>query len=157
MAATVGIPLKEAEKFLADMKERFTIAERWAAHQVENIRTAGYVEDIIGRRMYFMGGRPDDFTTEARNYPVQAGAASSMKMASLNNWYETLFDMNQQVYRYDARQVLQIHDEVVLEVREDQAEEVAHQLTEHMAKVGAELCPDVPIVADVAIEKRWQK
>jgi len=58
---------------------------------------------------------------------------------------------------YDARIVNTVHDEIVVEVREDQAEVVCKLVQDEMIRAGREILKDVPIVADAKIGDYWSK
>lgn len=58
---------------------------------------------------------------------------------------------------WDARTVNTVHDEIVVEVREDQAEEVKHIVEHAMVSAGEAILKDVPIVAEAAVADYWSK
>ncbi len=58
---------------------------------------------------------------------------------------------------YDARVVNTVHDEIVVEVRQDQADEVCHLVEAEMIRAGAEILKDVPVVADAKVGDYWSK
>jgi len=58
---------------------------------------------------------------------------------------------------WDARTVNTVHDEIVVEVREDQAEEVKHIVEHEMVAAGEAILKEVPIVAEAAVADYWSK
>jgi hypothetical protein len=58
---------------------------------------------------------------------------------------------------WDARTVNTVHDEIVVEVREDQAEEVKHIVEREMVAAGEAILKEVPIVAEAALADYWSK
>ena len=58
---------------------------------------------------------------------------------------------------WDARTVNTVHDEIVVEAREDQAEEVKHLVEAAMLDAGKAILKEVPIVADAAVADYWSK
>ena len=58
---------------------------------------------------------------------------------------------------YDARVVNTVHDEIVVEVRAEQAEDVKHVVEREMIRAGEQILKNVPVVADAAIGDYWKK
>ena len=110
-----------------------------------------YAESIMGRKRFFEPENPT-WWTQGRNMPIQSTAGGDMlKKAAIElthwAWKNDI----------DGGIINLIHDEFLAEVREDQAEEFAKAMQYCMEKVGAEMCPDVPIVAGVYIDDMWIK
>jgi DNA polymerase-1 len=88
------------------------------------------------------------FFTQKLNSPVQGTGADILKLAMARLWED-------RGAHPDAVPVLVVHDEIVLECDAEQAQAVAGWLRQHMEAAGAELVPDVPIVAEVAVMADW--
>ena len=84
----------------------------------------------------------------AINAPMQGSAADIMKIAmvAVDRWL--------QESRLDARVILQVHDELVVEVREDLIEEVGARLRELM---GGAAALDVPLIVEVGVGDNWDE
>lgn len=114
----------------------------------------GFVETLFGRRLYLPEIKSSNFMRRqaaertAINAPMQGTAADIIKkaMISVDNWLEES--------GRDARMIMQVHDELVLEVAESQVEEVIAVLTERMS---AAAVLDVPLVVDVGCGNNWEE
>src|SRR5262249_40193802 len=117
-------------------------------------RDAGYVETVYGRRLYLpeIRSRNKQLAQAAEraaiNAPMQGTAADIIKraMIAVDSWLE----------REDApaRLIMQVHDELVLEVREDAVEEVAAGVRARMMSA-SEL--KVPLKVDVGTGPNWDE
>src|ERR671933_522253 len=86
---------------------------------------------------------------EAMNYPVQGASADIAKLA--------LGYIREELEGLDARLINCIHDEFVLECRQDLAEEVAEKTKVAMKRAGEALLEKVPVEVEVAISREWRK
>lgn len=103
----------------------------------------------IGRRRILAGSRNDKYTTRI-NTQVQGTAGDIAKIA-IANIYKCITNAPKD----EAFLISMCHDELVLEVREDLAEEWAQTLKRVMEEAGAEVCQLVPIVAEVSFGDTW--
>lgn len=114
----------------------------------------GYVETLFGRRLYLPeinasnGMRRQAAERTAINAPMQGTAADIIKRAMINvdRWLETS--------GLQAKVIMQVHDELVLEVPELEVEAVSEGLQQHMS-AAAEL--DVPLIVDVGLGDNWDQ
>ncbi len=114
----------------------------------------GYVETLFGRRLYLPEINTSNYMRRqaaertAINAPMQGTAADVIKLAmlSVDDWLSS--------GAADAKMIMQVHDELVLEVAEDQVDEVAQHLRQLMSSA-AEL--DVPLVVDVGSGYNWDE
>src|SRR5205809_3252978 len=117
-------------------------------------RAQGYVETVFGRRLWLpdinAGGGPRRQAAEraAINAPMQGTAADLIKLAmiSVQGWLD---EKNSK-----TKLIMQVHDELVLEVPENELEEVKARLRELMQSV-AKL--DVPLLVDVGVGDNWDQ
>ncbi len=116
-------------------------------------KTQGYVETIIGRRLYLPEvnakhkARQQHALRAAINAPMQGSSADIIKQAMLDihHWIGA--------NNADIKMIMQVHDELVFEVRADKAREFSRQIQTLMT----DAYPlDVPLVVDVGIGKSWQ-
>jgi DNA polymerase I len=120
----------------------------------ELARAQGYVETVFGRRLWLpdinAGGGPRRQAAEraAINAPMQGTAADLIKLAMIEvqSWLDR--------ERTDAKLVLQVHDELVLEAPIDEVDSIKVELAKRMAGV-AEL--NVPLVVDVGSGPNWEQ
>jgi DNA polymerase-1 len=114
---------------------------------VKETRTKGYAETISGRRRYIKEINSRNKTIAMRgeriavNVPMQGSAADIIKLAMVE--CGRVMDDN----KYDARMVLQVHDELVFEVKAESADEFAPVMQKIMESVVA---LDVPLVVNGA-------
>ncbi|HSA08628.1 MAG TPA: DNA polymerase, partial [Candidatus Moranbacteria bacterium] len=148
---SAGIGREEAQKFINTYMEKFSDVARYMKETREFARQNGYVETLLGRRrnipeinspnMQVAGGAE----RMAINMPIQGLAADIMKLAMIAVSENYKSDK-------DIRMILQIHDEIILEVKEDLADEVAKKvkgILENVIKL------KVPLIADVKVGDNW--
>lgn len=108
---------------------------------------------IAGRIRKFGDAAPLDdkgaMRREAMNYPIQGAAGDIAKLA--------LVYVREELKDLDARLVNCIHDEFVVECREEIAEEVAEKTSEAMKRAGTAILKKVPVEVEVATSREWRK
>ena len=118
----------------------------------QKAREMGYVETLFGRRRYLPDINAKNFNRRsfaertAINTPIQGTAADIIKVAMLK------VAENLKKAQVKSRVLLQVHDELVLEVTEEEKDQVA-QIVKDTMEHAVELA--VPLVADVATGKNW--
>ncbi len=154
LAKQIGVERKEAQAYIDRYFARYpgvlAYMERTRAQAAEQ----GYVETLYGRRLYLpeIGSKNAAMRKAAErtaiNAPMQGTAADIMKraMVAVDDWL--------QASGIDARVILQVHDELVLEVREDLVEEVAAKLRDLMGKA-AQLA--VPLIVETGSGSNWDE
>ena len=114
----------------------------------------GYVETIFGRRLYLPEIKAENFQRRqaaertAINAPMQGSAADIIKraMISVDKWLSTSV--------HETKMTMQVHDELVLEVPEDEVEAVAQGVEASMCSA-AEL--SIPLIVEVGIGDNWDE
>jgi DNA polymerase-1 len=154
LAKQIGCERKQAQDYIDRYFARYPGVLAYMERTREQAGQQGYVETLFGRRLYL----PDIHARNqalrkgaertAINAPMQGTAADIMKraMVAVDNWLLAS--------GLDARVILQVHDELVLEVREDLLETVAARLRELMAGAAA---LDVPLLVDVGTGNNWDE
>ena len=148
----LGISQEEAKKFIADYFRRFAGVRAYLDRQVEVARAQGYVETLFKRRRYIPEVKDKNFNTRAfgerlsQNSPLQGSAADLIKIAMVRLG-QTLRERG-----FEARILLQVHDELVLEAPPGEVSRVAEIVRDCMGGV-AEL--KVPLVVDVGVGPNW--
>jgi len=143
---------QRASQIIDDYKSRFTGIDSFLATCVEQAKEHDYVETIKHRRRPIRGihaANPQQRALAERvaiNSVVQGSAADLIKVA-MNNVHQRLADEFP-----DARLLMQIHDELVVETTKNDAEQVRDVLVDVMESA---MKLDVPIVADASIGKNW--
>ena len=156
-AGGVGITMTVEEA--ADIREQWLATYTGIADwQQKNAKAAGNSEDgwgevrIPGSGMRrFLLGEMDRLTVRC-NTPIQGAGAAILKLALGSLWPEL-----QKVGELEARVAACIHDEILLLVKEDKAEEWAEKLRIIMEKAEARWLGDIPPLAEPCIGKRWSE
>ncbi len=152
LARTLGISRGEAEAFIQAYLARYAGVERYREETLAKARSEGKVETLYGRVRYLpdVASKNRNLRENAErmaiNAPIQGTAADIMKIAMIR------LDRRLEKERPKAKLLLTVHDELVLEVPEGEAEAVAEVAKEEMGGV-CELA--VPLVVDVGWGASW--
>jgi len=149
LSDTLGISTKEAKSYIDGYFETFPTIKAYLASIADLAKKEGYVQTLLGRRRYFdfehaNGMQYAMFEREAINTVFQGSAADLIKL-SMNKIMQTLVSE-------DARLLLQIHDELIFEVKADKAQLFAREIKEVMEGI---YDLHVPLRVSVAIGKNW--
>ena len=150
----IGVDSKQAKAYIETYFARYPGVREYMDRTRRQAAEQGYVETLFGRRLYLpqiKSSRPQERAGAERtaiNAPMQGTAADIIKkaMVAVDNWL-TESDL-------DARVILQVHDELVLEVREDLVEQVSERIRPLMAKA-ADL--DVPMLVEIGVGNNWDE
>ena len=154
LAKQIGVDRKQSQAYIDRYFARYPGVLAYMERTREQAAAQGYVETLFGRRLYL----PDIHAKNpslrkgaertAINAPMQGSAADIMKraMVAVDSWLTRS--------GLDAKVILQVHDELVLEVREDRVAEVSAELKRLMS-AAAEL--DVPLLVDVGVGDNWDE
>jgi len=154
LARQLGIEQRHAREYIDIYFARYPGVKDYMARTVERAREHGYVETLYGRRLNLPEinakntPRRQYAERTAINAPMQGSAADLIKLAMLrvDAW---LTDSGAQ-----AKIILQVHDELVLEVAEGEVTTVSNAVVEAMSTV-AEL--KVPLVVDTGHGRNWME
>ncbi len=154
LAQQLGIERGAAQQFIDRYFQRYPGVAEYMARTRELARNEGYVETVFGRRLWLpdikAGGGPRRAAAEraAINAPMQGTAADLVKLAMIEveRWLRES--------KLRTRLVLQVHDELVLEVPEEELALIEGELPRRMANVAA---LDVPLVVDVGAGDNWEQ
>jgi DNA polymerase-1 len=145
------LTLAEAENFVKAYFEKFPAVAAYIENTKKQAAELGYVETLLGRRRFFPGLREgttymlrNRLEREAINSPIQGSAADIMKLAMLR-----VADALPKA-KLGGHMLLQVHDELVLEVPENQIEKTA-------AVVSAEMSAAYELKVPLATDMRWGK
>ena len=148
----LGIGRKKAKQYIEEYLEQYSGIKKFMTNITEEAKEKGYVETLFHRRRYIPELKSNNYMVRqfgsrvAMNTPIQGTAADIMKIA-MNRLYDNL--KNKKV---DAKIVLQVHDELILEVKEDDKEKVKEILKESMENA-AKL--EVPLKVEIEEAKTW--
>ena len=152
LSKDVGTTVAEATRYIKSYMMNYPSIDRYLEEVVEQAKLDGYTTTVFGRRRYIpelsaQNGNMRAFGKRvAMNAPVQGSAADIMKLAMIKVRDRLLRE------GLDARIVMQVHDELVVEVRDDQVELCQSILKQEMESV-TEL--SVPLTVDVTCGKNW--
>jgi len=153
LSETAGISLKEAKQFKEEYFSDFSGLKTYLEHSLEQAKKLGYAETIFGRKRFLplIGSLGQIGRQEERiaiNMPIQGLAADIIKlsMIKISNFIKS------KNLEDDVKLILQIHDELILEVKSAIIKEIAPQLKEIMEQV-ADL--EVSLKAEITIGKNW--
>ncbi|HPN54651.1 MAG TPA: DNA polymerase I [Candidatus Moranbacteria bacterium] len=148
---SAGISREEAQKFINTYMDKFSKVAEYMKDTRAFAKKNGYVETLLGRRRNIPEINSPNMQVAngaermAINMPIQGLAADIMKMAMVKVADEYKDDP-------EINMILQIHDEIILEVKEKLADEVAKKVKEIMENV---IKLKVSLIADVKIGDNW--
>ena len=154
LAKQIGVDRKQAQAYIDRYFTRYPGVLSYMERTREQASEQGYVETLFGRRLYLPEIHAKNQAMRkaaertAINAPMQGTAADIIKRAMIKvaQWLDDS--------ALDARVIMQVHDELVLEVHEDQIEAVSQGLKERMGQA-ADL--DVPLVVEVGVGNNWDE
>lgn len=154
LSKQLQIEPNQAKVYIEKYFDRYPGVRRYMDNTRVTATEQGYVETLAGRRLYLPEIRSSNFNRRqaaertAINAPMQGTAADIMKLAMLevDKWLNTS--------KLDARTIMQVHDELVFEVKEDQVDELIAGVTPCMEKAAT---LDIPLVVEAASGKNWDE
>ena len=152
LAKDIGVSRKEADNYIKAYLSHYSGVDKYMQAVTEKAKKCGYVDTMFGRRRYLPELTSSNFNLRsfgervARNMPIQGTAADIIKIAMVRV-YDRLKAENMR-----ARLILQVHDELIVEAPEDEAEKAAAILREEMENA---VSLSVPLTADAHIGRTW--
>ncbi|WP_118878456.1 DNA polymerase I [Haemophilus haemolyticus] len=153
LSRQLGISRPDAQKYMDLYFQRYPGVQQFMTDIREKAKAQGYVETLFGRRLYL----PDINSSNAMrrkgaervaiNAPMQGTAADIIKRAMIKL---------DEVIRHDPdiEMIMQVHDELVFEVRSEKVEFFREQIKQHM-EAAAELV--VPLIVEVGVGQNWDE
>lgn len=153
LSETLGITTKEAKDIIDKYFNSFPTVRAYFRAIVDDSKEFGYVETLLGRRRYFdyENAAPmfrAAYERESVNSVFQ-GSASDLIKLSMNKIHRVIEDEG-----LNAKMLLQIHDELIFEVNEDEAEVLGNRFKEIMQNI-MEL--NIPLKASMNIGNNWSE
>jgi DNA polymerase I len=153
LARQLGLERSAAQTYIDRYFARYPGVAQYMEEARQTARDKGYVETAFGRRLWFPdirssnGNRRQGAERAAINAPMQGTAADLIKLAmiAVQDWLEKS--------RRQTKLVLQVHDELLLEVPDEELNEVRLHLPRLMTQV-AEL--KVPLVVELGVGPNWE-
>ena len=153
LSRQLGISRPDAQKYMDLYFQRYPGVQQFMTDIREKAKAQGYVETLFGRRLYL----PDINSSNAMrrkgaervaiNAPMQGTAADIIKRAMIKL---------DEIIRHDPdiEMIMQVHDELVFEVRSEKVEFFREQIKQHM-EAAAELV--VPLIVEVGVGQNWDE
>lgn len=154
LAKQLQLGRHQAQEYIDRYFERYPGVQQYMDNTRTRAKEQGYVETLFGRRLYLPEinarnkMRVQAAERTAINAPMQGTAADIIKRAMIDveNWLQNT--------QQDARIIMQVHDELVLEVAEDQLDVVSDGVCERMT-AAADLA--VPLLVEAGVGDNWDE
>lgn len=152
LADDIGVSRYEAKEYIDNYLANYRGVKAYMKQVVEGAREKGYTETMYGRRRYIPELKSSNFNIRsgaeriALNTPIQGTAADLIKLAMIR------VDKALGEKYPEAKLLLQVHDELIVECPEEIAEDVASLVSREMTQVAA---LRVPLIAEAKIGKSW--
>ena len=160
LANQIGLDIEESRRLLDIYFSTYKKVKIWLDQIAKEAIRNGYVRTLGGRkRIFSLPGRNDpdyqklisSIQRQGKNTPIQGTSADITKYALI--FIKEEFEKR----KLDAYLIHTVHDEIVAEAREDQAQEAAKVVEEQMIRAGEKLLKKVPVKVDVRISDCWEK
>lgn len=148
----IGVSRKKAKEYIDQYLEKYSGIKQFMSDIVEEAKEKGYVETLFKRRRYIPELKSKNFNIRqfgaraAMNTPIQGTAADIMKIAMID-----VFNKLKE-RKLKSKLILQIHDELLIETKEEEKEEVKNILKTSMENA---IKLNVPLRADVSEAYNW--
>ena len=158
LGVQLGVSTEEAKRLIDQYFKAYSGIQRWLDRAGKEAVRKGFSTTLMGRKRYYAPLDQNDpeynkkrasIERQGKNSPIQGANADMTKLA--------LIGLNEALQGYDARVVNTVHDEIVVEAREDQSEAVCQIVEHEMVKAGSQIITLVPVVADAKIADFWSK
>ncbi|MGO2088323.1 MAG: DNA polymerase I, partial [Oceanisphaera sp.] len=155
LSRQLGIPRHESQSYMDIYFERYPGVLKYMEETRALAAEKGYVETLFGRRLYLPeinaknGARRKGAERAAINAPMQGTAADIIKKAMIKvaAWLSEQADN-------DVRMIMQVHDELIFEIREDKVAEFKQQICELMEQAAS---IDVPLLVEAGEGDNWDQ
>ena len=154
LSKSLGIEIQAAQHFISRYFSRYPSVHEYMEKIKDQAIQKGYVETLYGRRLYLPGLQSRNGNERAAafraaiNAPMQGTASDLIKLAmiSVHQWLKQ--------NKLSSRLIMQVHDELVLEVPDDETTIICKTIPDIMANV-AKL--KVPLIADIGMGDNWDE
>ena len=154
LAQDIGVYQNEAKAYMDAYMEKYHGVRDYMKKIVEQDKADGYVATMYGRRRNLPELKSSNFNMRsfgervALNMPIQGTAADIIKIAMVHVWRRLKAE------GLEAKLLLQVHDELIVECPEAEAEKVREILTEEMEQAAT---LSVPLIADAGQGHNWSE
>lgn len=152
LSANINMPVRKAKEYIEKYFETYPGIKKYMENTVEKCKELGYVETLWGRRRYVPEIKSKNFNVRqfgervAKNAPIQGTAADIIKIAMIHIQKEL------ETRNLKSKLIIQVHDELLVEAKEEEFEEVKEILVRNMQEVAK---MKVPLKVDANWGKTW--
>lgn len=152
LAQQLGISNKKAKQYIEQYLEKYNGIDKFMKEVVEEAKQKGYVETLYHRRRYLPELKSSNYMVRefgkraAMNTPIQGTAADIMKIAMVN------LNLALEKENIDAKIILQVHDELILEAKIEEKEKAKEVLKKSMEEA---ISLSVPLEVEVSEATNW--
>ncbi|MBI4429676.1 MAG: DNA polymerase I [Ignavibacteriales bacterium] len=152
LSTRLEITQTEAKEIIAKYFERFPKVKQYINDTIDTARKKGYVETLLGRRRHLpdINSRNQNIRGNAErqaiNMPIQGSAADMIKLAMIR------IDEAMRRTQLKSAMILQVHDELVFEIRKNEEQSMRKLVLEYMGKA---LELRVPVEVEIGVGKNW--
>ena len=152
LSKDIGVSVAEAKRYIEAYLSKYSGVDAFMKKVIADAKKNLYVETLFGRRRYIPEINSANKNVQAAanriamNTPIQGTAADIIKLAMIKVYHRLERE------QLPARLILQVHDELIVEVKEEYAGQAAEILKEEMENC---IKLDVPLTADVKTGKTW--
>ena len=152
LSEDIGVSFYEAKNYIESYLEKYSGVRAYMKQVVADAREQGYTQTLYGRKRYIPELKASNFNIRqgaeriALNTPIQGTAADLIKLAMIR------VDKALAEKFPEAKLLLQVHDELIVECPEAIAREVAELVSREMEQVAS---LKVPLTAEAKIGKSW--
>ena len=152
LSKDIGVSFKEAQQYIKGYLNTYKGVDKYMQETIEHAKETGYVKTLFGRRRYLpelanSNAMMRSFGERvARNAPIQGTAADIIKIAMIR------VSDRLKAESLDAKLILQVHDELIVECRQDLKEQVCRILEEEMQGAAS---LKVTLSVDANFGKTW--
>ncbi len=152
LSKDIGVSVKQADEYIKAYLDKYRGVARYMERTPAEAKEKGYVTTLFGRRRYIPELSMSNKNVQAQgkriamNTPVQGTAADIIKLAMVKVYARLKAELP------EASLILQVHDELIVEARECDAERASQILREEMESA---VKLSVPLIADAKIGDSW--
>lgn len=152
LANQIKVPRSEAKQYIESYFKRYPEILQYMEDVKKKARELGYVETILGRRCYTKA--INDPNIQIRNFAERAAINAPLQGSASDIIKKAMILLNDELERrnLDAKILLQVHDELIIEAKDDVIKEVS-LLSQNFMQTIVEL--SVPLVVNVSSAKNW--
>ncbi|QNK39653.1 DNA polymerase I [Caproicibacter fermentans] len=152
LSKNIHVSVAEAKRYITDYLANFSGVDSYMERVVEKAKEDGYVQTLFGRRRYLPELKSSNHNLRAfgervaRNMPIQGTAADIIKIAMIR--VRDRLEREQM----KSKLILQVHDELIVEAPNEEADRAASLLTEEMQNA---VSLSVPMIAEAKTGETW--